>query len=945
AAGVLRIQSGYIRSSSIKDLGPLEFTGKVAGGLRLDLRRRAPLYGSDWTDAFKAENLQKSVSSILYLFIAALAPAITFGSRFLDGTNGQFGVLEMIMSTCVSGLLFSTFSGQPLSILGATGPFLAYSLVVYDLADAMELEFLPYYFWVCMWSSVFTILVAVFDLCALMKHVTMFSEDIFAGLISLIFIIDGILPILRNFIEETIPLRSAMFETLLFVITFGGASYLSYFRRTPWTVRSIRNLVANFAVTITLVIASAVGAIYTTETNLRMLEVEAELAPALTLATGEKRPWVVNPMGIEKDFPAWGIAYAILPAIGFAVLGYLDQNLTSVIVNRPSNGLSKPPGYHLDLFVRGALTTPVCAVLGLPLSVASTVPSITHVISLTTYEVQQLPQGERKVPTKVVEQRATNFLIHVLIGCALFMAPVLKFIPRAVLQGVFFYMGIASLTGNNLFDRMKLWLIWDSAKYPSYHYIQKLPVSRVHLYTFVQFICLAILYGLKEIKETAVVFPFFMASLAIIRKAMRWMFSEEELKQLDGHPAEDPDEVEEPEPAKPDLLNLEPTKEEAPQEVTEEVSMPEKVEKPKSEEKAAGVLRIQSGYIRSSSIKDLGPLEFTGKVAGGLRLDLRRRAPLYGSDWTDAFKAENLQKSVSSILYLFIAALAPAITFGSRFLDGTNGQFGVLEMIMSTCVSGLLFSTFSGQPLSILGATGPFLAYSLVVYDLADAMELEFLPYYFWVCMWSSVFTILVAVFDLCALMKHVTMFSEDIFAGLISLIFIIDGILPILRNFIEETIPLRSAMFETLLFVITFGGASYLSYFRRTPWTVRSLRNLVANFAVTITLVIASAIGAIYTTETNLRMLEVEAELAPALTLATGEKRPWVVNPMGIEKDFPAWGIAYAILPAIGFAVLGYLDQNLTSVIVNRPSNGLSKPPGYHLDRPDHQHLLSFLC
>ena len=63
--------------------------------------------------------------------------------------------------------------------------------------------------------------------------------------------------------------------------------------------------------------------------------------------------------------------------------------------------------------MRGALTLPVCAVLGLPLSVASTVPSITHVISLTTYEVKQLPEGERKVPTKVVEQRATNFLIHV----------------------------------------------------------------------------------------------------------------------------------------------------------------------------------------------------------------------------------------------------------------------------------------------------------------------------------------------------------------------------------------------------------------------------------------------------------------------------------------------------------------------------------------------------
>ena len=137
-------------------------------------------------------------------------------------------------------------------------------------------------------------------------------------------------------------------------------------------------------------------------------------------------------------------------------------------------------------FVRGALTLPVCAVLGLPLSVASTVPSITHVISLTTYEVKQLPEGERKVPSKVVEQRATNFLIHVLIGCALFLAPALKFLPRAVLQGVFFYMGIASLTGNNLFDRLFLWLIWDPAKYPQYHYIQKLPIRRVHLYTLVQ---------------------------------------------------------------------------------------------------------------------------------------------------------------------------------------------------------------------------------------------------------------------------------------------------------------------------------------------------------------------------------------------------------------------------------------------------------------------------
>ena len=144
-------------------------------------------------------------------------------------------------------------------------------------------------------------------------------------------------------------------------------------------LRPLRNLLANFSVTIALISASALAAIYASDVSLRMLQVDAEFAPNLALASGEKRPWVVNPSGIETEFPAWGIAFAIVPAIGFAVLGYLDQNLTSVIVNRPSNGLKKGPGYHLDLFVRGAITLPVCAVLGLPLSVASTVPSITHV--------------------------------------------------------------------------------------------------------------------------------------------------------------------------------------------------------------------------------------------------------------------------------------------------------------------------------------------------------------------------------------------------------------------------------------------------------------------------------------------------------------------------------------------------------------------------------------
>ena len=156
-----------------------------------------------------------------------------------------------------------------------------------------------------------------------------------------------------------------------------------------------------------------------------MLPMDDDFAPSLTVEGGGKRSWIVNPAGIDRPFPAWGVAtrsfrvrelcvggciasrarrslfrlrsslswpdvsikdpkaYAIFPALGFTVLGYLDENLTTLILNRPSNNLKKPPGYHLDIFVRGLLLMPACGILGLPMSVASTVPSITHLISLT----------------------------------------------------------------------------------------------------------------------------------------------------------------------------------------------------------------------------------------------------------------------------------------------------------------------------------------------------------------------------------------------------------------------------------------------------------------------------------------------------------------------------------------------------------------------------------
>merc|ERR1711988_1409626 len=176
---------------------------------------------------------------------------------------------------------------------------------------------------------------------------------------------------------------------------------------------------------------------------------------------------------------------------------------------------------------------PVCSIFGLPFPVAATVRSLSHLISLTNYEIQEIKGGgQRKVPTDVVEQRVTNFSIHLLIGMAVFLAPCLKYLPKAVLYGVFLFMGVSSLNGNELFERLALWTIWDSRKYPQYPYLQKVSVKGVHMFTALQALGLAVLYALKSIKQVAVVFPFFIAFLAIVRPFFGKYFTKEELDAL-----------------------------------------------------------------------------------------------------------------------------------------------------------------------------------------------------------------------------------------------------------------------------------------------------------------------------------------------------------------------------------------------------------------------------
>jgi hypothetical protein len=301
---------------------------------------------------------------------------------------------------------------------------------------------------------------------------------------------------------------------------------------------TLRGICGNYGVTFSILTFSTIAYLFKEDgITVPMLEVPLTLRPTwINPKTGKARDWLINPMGINKDFPTWAIFATIIPALGLTFLGYMDQNLTSLLINRKDHKLKKPPGYHLDLLVCSLGVYPICAFLGLPFTHAATVRSMTHLISLTNYEQVELEGGGFVTRVHSVhEQRFTMLAMHVLLALSLVMAPALILIPKSALFGVFLYMGVTSMVGNELFDRIFLWSIWKEEKYPRYDYVKSVQYLRMHKYTIFQVICMAVLFAMTRIEAVAVAFPFFIGLLVPLRThIVPKMFTPEELAALDS---------------------------------------------------------------------------------------------------------------------------------------------------------------------------------------------------------------------------------------------------------------------------------------------------------------------------------------------------------------------------------------------------------------------------
>ncbi len=94
----------------------------------------------------------------------------------------------------------------------------------------------------------------------------------------------------------------------------------------------------------------------------------------------------------------------------------------------------------------------VCSLFGLPWLVAATVRSLNHLRSLATVEEVVAKNGDtHERIIHVRETRVTGLAIHLLIGLSILLLPLLKMVPMAVLYGLFLFMGVVSMAGNQFF--------------------------------------------------------------------------------------------------------------------------------------------------------------------------------------------------------------------------------------------------------------------------------------------------------------------------------------------------------------------------------------------------------------------------------------------------------------------------------------------------------------
>ncbi|WKY16051.1 hypothetical protein Q1695_001048 [Nippostrongylus brasiliensis] len=492
---------------------------RLFGGMIRDFRNRFCHYKSDFQDALTL----KTLPTIVFVFLASITPAVTFGGLMGQYTEEAMGMSETLIAQCICGIIFALFAAQPMMIVSATGPVLIFEHSLYMLCQAKDLDFLSIRVYAGFWIFVISIFVVAFDGARMLVYT--FAENPVLNY-------DSFLEIYGNCRNKTFVMlnptyecrigqpNTALLSFIAFISTFAIACTFKAVRESYWFGRHCRNFFGDYGVAVAIFLVSGV-----VHGRLNMPE-------TLSFTNSESRGhrWLVIPHFSTMESRREASQLSLAAALLVFMLMFAETEVTELLLLRKETKLTKGGGMHWDLLLMGFCAL-LCSLTGLPWMCAAAVQSLAHCGALTINE-RKTPGG-KLAPSRVIEQRVTALAVAILTGMFARLGQHLQ-LPIASLFGVFMYLGVMNLINVQLVERVTLFLR-PVKYYPDTNYVRKVSVCRIHLFTVIQVLLLCGIYAVKQSKQTALAFPFVLLLFVIFRHlAIGRIFTKGELEALDG---------------------------------------------------------------------------------------------------------------------------------------------------------------------------------------------------------------------------------------------------------------------------------------------------------------------------------------------------------------------------------------------------------------------------
>lgn len=448
--------------------------------------------------------------------------------------------------------------------------------------------------------TLYTIIAAVFNFNEIIKYATRFTDEIFALLISTIFIIDALgspfQPVGLYYYFERLHKSHEDFEddpdysylstaflslilglgTCILAFVLKGLKFSSFFCNA-----SVRTSVADFAVTASILSFTFLDKVVFNQVETEKLNVPDSFSPTFNCCTSlcnsffpddcpdqaesyGRRNWVVDLFDLNgKSYIPF---IAALPALLAFVLVFLDDGITwhlskfffpfvcaryLILPNSQKlmhYSLILEPGHRIAIvnhpshkLTHGESYNYDTLVVGLMIGINS-IFGLPWLVAATVRSLNHLHALGNKLPDgkfiDVQETRLTNLLVHVLVLVSIFALGVIKLIPVPVLYGVFLYMGVVSLGTNQFWGRIVMFFM-EPGRYPEEVYTKHISPRRMHLYTLIQLCLFALLYAVKSWKAVAIAFPVIIAACIPVRLyILPKIFTKDELILLDSEDEE-----------------------------------------------------------------------------------------------------------------------------------------------------------------------------------------------------------------------------------------------------------------------------------------------------------------------------------------------------------------------------------------------------------------------